>query len=44
VGTESIEEGEWYLYGQGTVSADGSILLAEAVNGLPCLSCLCVAP
>ena len=44
VGTESIEEGEWHLYGQGTVSADGSRILGEGVNGLPYLSWLGVAP
>jgi hypothetical protein len=44
VGTESVEEGEWHLYGQGTVSADGSRIIAEGVNGLPYLSWLGVAP
>ena len=44
VGTESVEEGEWHLYGQGTVSPDGSRIVAEGVNGLPYLSWLGVAP
>jgi hypothetical protein len=44
VGTESIKEGEWHLYGQGTVSPDGSRILAEGDNGLPYLSWLGVTP
>ena len=44
VGTASVEEGEWHLYGQGTVSVDGSRIVAEGVNGLPYLSWLGVAP
>lgn len=44
VGTETVEEGEWHLYGQGTVSADGSRIVAEGVHGLPYLSWLGVAP
>ena len=44
VGTATVEEGEWHLYGQGTVSADGSRIVADGVNGLPYLSWLGVAP
>jgi hypothetical protein len=44
VGTESVKEGEWHLYGQGTVSADGSRIVAAGVNGLPYLSWLGVTP
>lgn len=44
VGTETVEEGEWHLYGQGTVSSDGTRIVAEGVNGLPYLSWLGIAP
>lgn len=44
VGTATVEEGEWHLYGEGTVSADGSRIVSDGVNGLPYLSWLGVAP